>query len=60
MGSENAHRCEQDSKNSFGFDFLVQNNKGGDEFLNFNCECLNQRAVKAVDAQAFTKQAENF
>jgi hypothetical protein len=26
----------------------------------FICECWNQRAVKAVDAHIFTKQAENF
>jgi hypothetical protein len=33
-GSENAHGCSQNAENGFGFDFLEQYHKDGDEFLN--------------------------
>jgi hypothetical protein len=33
MGSENAHRCAQNAENGFGFDFLEQYHKDGDEFI---------------------------
>jgi hypothetical protein len=34
MGSANAHGCAQNAENCFGFDFLQQFHKDGDEFLN--------------------------
>jgi hypothetical protein len=36
MGSENANSCAQNAENGFGFEFLGQYHKGGDEFLNHN------------------------
>jgi hypothetical protein len=33
MGSENAQGCTQNAENGFGFDFLEQYHKDGDEFL---------------------------
>jgi hypothetical protein len=34
MCSKNAHRCTQNTKNGFGFDFLERYQKDGHEFLN--------------------------
>jgi hypothetical protein len=58
----------QNAGNDFGFDFLEQYHKDGDEFGNhiawvtwwnlvFICECWNQKAVKAVDAWTLIKEA---
>jgi hypothetical protein len=33
MGSENAQGCAQNKESGFGFDFLEQYHKDGDEFL---------------------------
>jgi hypothetical protein len=33
MGSKNIHKCSQNAENGFGFDFLEQYHKGGNEFL---------------------------
>jgi hypothetical protein len=33
MGSENAHGCAHNAENGFGFDFLEQYHKDGDEFV---------------------------
>jgi hypothetical protein len=39
MGSENAHGCTQNTENGFGFEFLGQYRKHGDEFLNHIIIC---------------------
>jgi hypothetical protein len=34
MDSENVHGCAQNAENGFGFHFLEQYHKDGDEFIN--------------------------
>jgi hypothetical protein len=70
MGSENAHGYAQIAENGIGFDplkviphrcrWISQSHHNRWLNLGFICECWNQRAVKAVDAHTFTKQAKTF
>jgi hypothetical protein len=64
-GSENAHGCAPNAQNDLDFDFLERYHNNGDEFLSHlvlvaGDETKEQSAVKAVDANTFTKQDENF
>jgi hypothetical protein len=69
MGSKNAHGCAQNAENGLGFLFttmpqkwqcISQSQRKSNRWWNlgFICECWNQRVVKAVDVNIFTKQAE--
>jgi hypothetical protein len=70
MGSENAHKCTQNTENGFSFDCLERYHKYGDEFLNHiltgddtwvsfvNVEPKEQS--KELNAHTFTKQAKKF
>jgi hypothetical protein len=51
MGSENAHRCTQNTKNGFGFDFLEQYHKDGYEFLNHTVQVTGVEIVNVETKQ---------
>jgi hypothetical protein len=69
-GFENVHGCAQNTEYGFGFDFFTTKPQRWHWIsrshcmsnmwwnLGFVCECWNQKAVKAVNAHTFTKQAK--